>query len=330
MPRHGAPRRNDDSGRGVELDGAPGQPAAGRLAGEGDRRGAAAMMPETDPTLAAVGVPEAAGRRGLAARRRAKAVSRELTAANYPGAEAEAAGVGLPEERDGPRTAVVRKRRGARVVRIRWARGTLLTPWFVLGAGLVVVAFVALQSPHPVLNFAQPDQQTCRHRGCTTHHPGSLTSRRHGVEITSPGSHGHGRKAADPEVTPSARPTAPATSPPAPTRAQGHRGVTIGLRVFQLTQSRHRSSFEAFIILQSSKKIGRWTLRFTLPGTHIDRVVGATWQESASGDGGEAVGQPWPWRHAGDAMVKITVLGTGRPGRPTGCVFDGVACTISG
>jgi hypothetical protein len=189
---------------------------------------------------------------------------------------------------------------------------------------MVVVALAALQAPSPVLSFAQPDQQHCRHRGCTSQGSGSLTSRRHQVEIKQPSRHGPGSKATATAPGATSAPADPTTAA-APGGAHAHRTVTVRFRVFQTGQS----GFTAFLTLHSRWKIGRWSLRFRLPGAHIDRVIGASWQRSAS-SGGVAVGRPWPWPDADDTMVRITVLGTGRPGIPAGCVFDRAACTFTG
>jgi hypothetical protein len=202
-----------------------------------------------------------------------------------------------------------------------------------VGAGVLIAAFVALRSPHPVLTFAQqPDKQNCGHHGCAPSHPGSLANGKPGVRIHLP-PHRTGHPAgARSRGVPSSAATAPtAPSSPAPPHASNHggRGVTVSFRLFRYHHQQNQSNFAAFITVHSGKRLGAWRLQFVLPGTHIDRVWGATWQEWAGGDGGVATGQPWPWPHSGDKMVRIGIMGYGTPGRPAGCVFDHIACTFS-
>jgi hypothetical protein len=216
--------------------------------------------------------------------------------------------------------------------RARWTRGVFVTPWFVVGAGLVIAAFVALRSPHPVLTFAQPDQHNCSHKGCSPGRPGSLASGKPGVRIRLPEPRRSGHPAAAPQrrFAPPATPS-PSAPPPGPRHpgTRGGRDVTVGFQLFRHGYWHSQPSFAAFITLHSGKQLGAWRLRFVLPGTHIDRVWGAIWRESAAGDGGVATGQPWPWPHSDNEMFRIAIMGTGTPGQPTGCVFDRIACTFT-
>jgi len=87
-------------------------------------------------------------------------------------------------------------------------------------------------------------------------------------------------------------------------------------------------TFLAVITVQSRAKLGDWSLEFAIPGAAISDVWGATWQPSASLDGGVASGQSWPWARSGPGMAKIVIFATGRPRPPAGCTFDGATCVF--
>jgi hypothetical protein len=90
-----------------------------------------------------------------------------------------------------------------------------------------------------------------------------------------------------------------------------------------------RGTFIAVITVQSSRKLGDWTLGFVIPGARISDVWGGKWQPSASGSGGVASGQPWPWERSGPGTARIVIFATGRPRVPAGCTFDGEGCVFS-
>src|ERR1039457_2642529 len=68
----------------------------------------------------------------------------------------------------------------------RWVRGSLVTPWFAAGAGIVVAALLAVESPHQVLSFGPPVYQHCSSQHCTAGvrpTPGALAGSPRGVPI---------------------------------------------------------------------------------------------------------------------------------------------------
>jgi hypothetical protein len=211
----------------------------------------------------------------------------------------------------------------------RWVRGSLVTPWFAAGAGIVVAALLAVESPHQVLSFGPPVYQHCSSQHCTAGvrpTPGSLAGSTPGVPIKHAQPANVRRAAVGPHAF-AGEPARSAGNRAAPAHPPAAPVVTVH---FQLL-GRHRPGYRGFaalITLQGSKP-GDWTLRFVLPGAQIERVWGAHWRPSPSDDGGTATGQPWPWPHSDGDQARIAILGTGTSGPPTGCVFDGARCSFS-
>ncbi|MGO8884008.1 MAG: hypothetical protein ACLPUO_24525 [Streptosporangiaceae bacterium] len=251
----------------------------------------------------------------------------------------------------------------------RWVRASLVTPWFAAGVGIVVAATFALQSPRQILSFGPPSYGRCGPGDCRTGErpaPGSLaTGKAVGVHL-KPARPAAAGRVADARRGPAGRrehqhhggavPAQNRARPPAatvtvrfqllPGRPDGPPGQPGGagqpgegrpgqpghhLPGQARGARRHpgQRGFAALITVQSSRKIGKWALSFMLPGARIGRVLGAGWEESASGDGGTATGQPWIWPHGDGHDAQIVILGTGRPGEPAECVFDGARCSFS-
>ena len=144
-------------------------------------------------------------------------------------------------------------------------RGMLVTPWFAAGAGFVIAAALALNSPHTVLTY-KPNSIPCAGTGCQA--PGALPTTRPKVALKQ------------------ARPAQVSTPP---SRAHHHRttspaGTLVGFReVWQ-----HNGEFAAIITIPAGQAQHGWSLRFRFPGRHVTSVWGALWHASASGDGGLA------------------------------------------
>ena len=83
----------------------------------------------------------------------------------------------------------------------------------------------------------------------------------------------------------------------------------------------------AVILVRSRHRLGNWELRFSLPGGTIEHIMWAKWRHD--GRGGVVVdGAPLPWPRSGDNEARVVVFGSGTPGWPAGCQFDGGSCAF--
>ncbi|HEU5416245.1 MAG TPA: hypothetical protein VFV41_01055 [Streptosporangiaceae bacterium] len=160
----------------------------------------------------------------------------------------------------------------------------LVTPWFAAGAGFVIAAALALNSPHTVLTY-RPHMTPCTGGPCAV--PGALPTAQPGVQL----------KRAKP---------AHVSGPPS--RTQDGTGPLVGYRVVW----KHDGEFAAMITIPARRAQHGWDLSFRFPGRHVAQVWGAVWRPSPSGDGGVASvpasghghagpsgGQGWPGRDGG-------------------------------
>lgn len=197
-------------------------------------------------------------------------------------------------------------------------RSLLGTPWFVAGAGILIAAAVVLESPvNAVLSYGPANPGVpCQIPGCATiatkHVPDSVAALKPGAQLNAAGSR-HAAAAARAVPHRAAQPASAA--------------VTVRFRILQHGQD----GFIGVITVDGSKKLGDWTLGFTIPGASISGVWGARWQSDGSDTGGVADGQPSPWPQSQSAanMARIVIFGTGTPGRPTACTFDSQTCVFS-
>lgn len=172
--------------------------------------------------------------------------------------------------------------------RSRRMRGLLVTPWFAAGAGFVVAAALALNSPRAMLTY-RPNTSRCG--DCTI--AGGLPSARPGVQIKS--AHVDGG---------AAHPAPPALS--------------VG---FQVIQGMGSSFSETFTIPRGQVRNG-WRLTFRLPGRAITQVWDAIWTPSGP-DGGLA---SMPGDAGGPVGQTFQVFARGTPVHPSGCVLNGHPC----
>jgi hypothetical protein len=223
------------------------------------------------------------------------------------------------------------------VSRSRRMRGLLVTPWFAAGAGFVIAAGLALNSPHTTLTY-RPDTKPCAGNCTTGQARGSMPAASPGVQIktASPapagsGSHGHG---------PATRHGQPGGQHHGGTGSAGPAGAGVGYKIL----FRRLGHFSLLITVPPAQAGHEWSLQFQIPGAQITRVWGAQWQPSGH-DGGVATmlgrqpgtdGQRPPagpgsrrWRrHHGWSPSDggFLVIGQGSPGTPTGCVLNHAAC----
>jgi hypothetical protein len=180
-------------------------------------------------------------------------------------------------------------------------RGLLVTPWFAAGAGFVIAAALALNSPHTVLTY-KPNTIPCDNCKSPSPSRGALASAHPGV-ILRPAkqqpAHGH-----------------PATRGQAATA-----GLAVGYRVVW-----HKDGeFGAIITVPASAATHGWKLSFDIPGTRITGVWGAQWAPAAGEHGGLASvpaphpAQPWGPGHHGSPGTRgpgHRQPGGGHGGRP--------------
>ncbi|HEY1617637.1 MAG TPA: hypothetical protein VGG25_08465 [Streptosporangiaceae bacterium] len=160
-------------------------------------------------------------------------------------------------------------------------RGLLVTPWFAAGAGFVIAAALALNSPHTVLTY-KPNTIPCDNCKSPSPSRGALASAHPGVILR------------------------PAKKKPAPGRPEAHgqaapAGVAVGYRVVW-----HKDGeFGAIITVPASAARDGWKLSFDIPGTRITGVWGAQWAPAVGEHGGLASvpaphpAQPWGPGHHG-------------------------------
>jgi hypothetical protein len=231
--------------------------------------------------------------------------------AEAPGASAEAPGAGA--EAPGDRAGAP----GAYRQRLASARSLMVTPWLAAGAGIVIAAAMAVDSPAALTYVPNGPAVRCPEAGCPgpADHPGVATASP-GVPLTT----GQGPD------------RGPGTGSP------GRGGAAPAYQVGYQILRRWPSGFLAEMTMPANAPPGSWSLRFTFPSAQVDQVSGARWQPSANADGGTATG-PWSSHghfpgHGGPGGPggggtggrQLQVWATGTPTTPSGCRFDGVGC----
>jgi len=194
--------------------------------------------------------------------------------------------------------------------RLRLARSLMFTPWFAAGAGVVIAAALAVDSPAALTYAPNGPLMRCPASGCvspTPDHPPGLTTVSPGVPLT--GGSEQDRHAASP-------------------RQPG--GATAVYQVGYQVVRRWPSGFVAVITLPGNAKPGAWSLELAFPSARVDRVWGARWQPSGPGNAGTARG-PWPSHGHGLGSGgldnhQLMVSATGMPTYPSGCRLDGSSC----
>jgi hypothetical protein len=153
----------------------------------------------------------------------------------------------------------------------RRMRGFLVTPWFAAGAGFVIAAGLALNSPHTVLTY-RPNTQPCVGH-CQPSQPSTSSSPlavQPGVPIK--------------------------TTQPAKPRPRHHRARTVppgapatGPVVSFKVKWHKFGRFAAIITVPPRQARRDWSLAFNLPHAQIMQVWGARWQPAPGGHGGLAI-----------------------------------------
>jgi hypothetical protein len=179
----------------------------------------------------------------------------------------------------------------------------MLTPWFAVSVGIVVATALSLAAPHPALTFPPTKSGHCAQTDCST---------------SSPLAKGR---------APAIKKDAPLHATQLPGRQRTTANVRAAVRVeYQLMRRQHHQ-FIAVILIIGHKSLGKWNMQFTLPGAQIASILWARWAR----DGNDRLmvsGSPLPWPRSAANKARIVVFGSGTPGWPSRCTFDGEACTF--
>jgi hypothetical protein len=207
-------------------------------------------------------------------------------------------------------------RRGARAgaprARPRLARSLLATPWFAAGAGIVIAAVLAVESPTALTYGPTFPIEQCPVHGCASNsgHPaGQPAAARPGVALKTRSMKMRGGRTAR-----SRR------------RGRRARGAPVAYQIVR----QWSSGFLAEITVPATARRGGWSLQFAFPALHINGVWGGRWEPSGNGDGGTAYGAAGSsggsWRHGRPDASQLFVSVSGAPQGPSDCVLDGATC----
>ncbi|HTS95046.1 MAG TPA: cellulose binding domain-containing protein [Streptosporangiaceae bacterium] len=192
---------------------------------------------------------------------------------------------------------------------LRLARTLLVTPWFAAGAGIVIAAALAVDSPAALTYVPNDPGVHCPASGCLGPAPGhapALATASPGVQFGG----GAGTKEGAEGITGHGR-------------AAGA-GYHLGYRVL-----RHwPSGFTAMITLPPGLGRDEWSLQFAFSSARVEGVWGASWQPSGSGDSGTATG-PWHGGNGGSGGLQarqMMITAAGAAAVPSECVLNGVSC----
>jgi hypothetical protein len=188
----------------------------------------------------------------------------------------------------------------------------MVTPWFAAGAGIVIAAALAVDSPAALTYVPADPAVHCPVTGC----PGAAPTRGPDVAAATPG-------------VPLSAGSAPraGAAPGLPRRGGAGAAYQVGYRVAR----RWPSGFLATITMPEDLRPGPWSLQLAFPSARVERVWGARWQPSGNGNAGTVTG-PWPGNGrgrggagpSGDGQVMISATGTATT--PSACRLDGVSC----
>ena len=191
----------------------------------------------------------------------------------------------------------------------RLIRGVLFTPWFAVGVGIVIAASLTLATPRAALTFPSTKSGQCVQVGCTTTRSrpaGPSPAIKREVKLHLSKRHG--------DVLAGLVPV--------------HR-IVHGVKVQYGLLPRYHDRFVAVIAIIGRKSLGKWSLKFDLPGAHIDSIMWADWAPAGS-DGVLVEGAPSPWPRSAANQARIVIFGSGAPSWPRDCVFDGQTCIFRG
>jgi hypothetical protein len=195
----------------------------------------------------------------------------------------------------------------------------MVTPTFAAGLGVVIAAAMAYPTTRTVISYGGTPPvggQPCPLKGCPSSGPDAR-----GLATASPG-----RRLAPP-------PPAAINPDPSAAPAPGGNGAPAAgpqpIMQYQ-TVRQWQSGFigEITITDPGTRPSAHWQLRLTYSSAHIIGVWGGHW--TPSGDHAVLV-TPDSWDgHSGGwgDTVQVVLAVSGSPGPPSGCAFNGRACTI--
>ena len=176
--------------------------------------------------------------------------------------------------------------------RLRLARSLLVTPWFAAGAGIVIAAALAVNTPTALTYGPTGPGGLCTTHSCTGSRrpqPPQVATASPGVAIRDPSADAKGGGAAP--------------DPPGVTEMNAELSYQICWRSGR--------GFTALITMPGAGKTG-WSLQFAFPGAHVRHVMGARWHPSRDGAGGTAI------RPAPRGNRSSPASDPGQPGVPAG------------
>lgn len=181
-------------------------------------------------------------------------------------------------------------------------RGVMLTPWFAVSVGIVVAASLTLAEPRAALTYPPSASGGCGQSGSGCTPARGITS---GRQLPAPRD----------EVR---------------LRISARRLIKLRpspIKVEYQVLPRHRGQFTVVIVLVSPELLGKWSLRFSLPGARVTSVMWARWE--VDGHYGLAVdGLPLPWPRSRSDQARIVIFGTGTPRWPGHCIVNDARCTF--
>lgn len=214
------------------------------------------------------------------------------------------------------------------------ARGLLVSPWFAAAAGFVIAGSLWIHSPHTELTFPNLaiGKVPCSGAVCN----GAPEPQGRGSKLTTP-SPSNTKKTRKNSGT-----TAGAGTTPVRTQARTAH-MSVGYHV--TIQNDHQFSI---VFLVSARHIPqRWRLALTIPGVQVQGAAFADWTASSSDSGTATPTYEAGWRGShgpqnGNSSAGVSergpggrrygfsfvIFGTGTPGQPTGCTYNGDACTF--
>jgi hypothetical protein len=197
----------------------------------------------------------------------------------------------------------------------RAGRRLLVSPWFAAGAGVVIATGAIIYTPHATFDFGNAIHVIhCPQAQCAP-----VTAQ--GGAPGLPAGIGGGPVTASPRTI----------------------SVTAGMSFWYQVLDRTQSGFIMQITITASHSLGPWRLSFVIPGATGVYVPDARWKPSGT-NGGTASNYfsgtessdyaPISGYQSGGAAgssrygytVQFQVRGSGTPGVPTHCFYDGVAC----
>jgi hypothetical protein len=191
----------------------------------------------------------------------------------------------------------------------RLIRGVIFTPWFAVGVGIVIAASLTLAAPRAALTFPSTKSGHCAQIGCTVTHSrlaGPSPAIKREVKLHLSKRHG--------DLLAGLMPAS---------------GIARVVQVQYGLLPRFNDRFVAVIVIIGHKPLGKWSLRFVLPGAHIGSLMWADW--APIGPNGVLVeGAPSPWPRSAANEARIVIFGSGAPSWPRACVFDGRTCVFRG